>query len=54
MNSPLLRPLNPHGLRALGGALVWGLIEIVALARSRRSAARENGRGRAWSTESLK
>ncbi|WP_272947473.1 hypothetical protein [Variovorax sp. JS1663] len=43
MNSSLLWPPNPHGLRALGGALVWGLIEIVALARSRRSAGRGRG-----------
>ena len=40
MNSSLFWPPNPHTFRALGGALVWGLIEIVALARSRRSARR--------------
>jgi hypothetical protein len=40
MQSSLLWPPNPHAFRALGGALVWGLIEFVALARSRRSARR--------------
>jgi hypothetical protein len=41
MNASFFWPPNPHTFRALGGALVWGLIEIVALARSRRSARRE-------------
>lgn len=41
MNSSLFWPPNRLTFRALGGALVWGLIEIVALARSRRSARRE-------------
>ncbi|WP_436822937.1 hypothetical protein [Variovorax sp. DT-64] len=40
MQSSLLWPPNRHAFRALGGALVWGLIEFVALARSRRSARR--------------
>jgi hypothetical protein len=35
-SSSLFWPPNPHTFRALGGALVWGLIEIVALARARR------------------
>jgi len=43
MHPSPLWPLNPHTFRALGGALVWGLIEIVALARSRRSARRQRG-----------
>jgi hypothetical protein len=40
MHPSLLWPPKPHTFRALGGALVWGLIEIVALARSRSSARR--------------
>lgn len=40
MQPSLFWPPNPHAFRALGGALVWGLIEFVALARSRRSARR--------------
>ena len=40
MHPSSLWPLTTHGLRALGGALVWGVIEFVALARSRRSARR--------------
>ena len=34
--SPRL-PLTPHGLRAIAGALAWGLVESIALARSRRT-----------------
>ncbi|WP_179107037.1 hypothetical protein [Variovorax sp. KK3] len=42
-HSPHFWPPNPHGWRALGGALVWGLIEIVALARARHGAGRRRG-----------
>ncbi len=34
MHSPL-RPLAGHPLRGVGTAMLWGLVEIVALARSR-------------------
>jgi len=37
MHPSLFWPPATHGLRALGGALLWGLIELVALARSRRT-----------------
>jgi hypothetical protein len=36
----MLWPTTSHSLRALGGALVWGVVEVVALARSRWSARR--------------
>ena len=34
MNS-LLRPLAGHPLRGVGSAVLWGVVELVALARSR-------------------
>jgi len=40
MHSSLFWPPTPRTFRALSGALVWGLIEFIALARSRRSARR--------------
>jgi hypothetical protein len=33
-----------HGLRAIAGALAWGLVESIALARSRRTLRRVHGR----------
>jgi hypothetical protein len=29
--------MTTHGLRAIAGALAWGLVESIALARSRRA-----------------
>jgi hypothetical protein len=39
----MLWPTNSHSVRALGGALVWGVVEVLALARSRWSARRHPG-----------
>jgi hypothetical protein len=37
MHPSSFRLPTTHGLRALGAAILWGLIEVLALARSRRS-----------------
>ncbi|MDR6534608.1 hypothetical protein J2739_000368 [Variovorax soli] len=40
MHPSLLWAPTATGFRALGAALLWGLIEVLALARSRRSTQR--------------
>ncbi len=30
-------PMTAHGFRAIAGALAWGFVESIALARSRRA-----------------